>query len=647
MTTYNTGNPIGSIDPRDLLDNAQNLDTGLLTDQPTFQDRLGRTRVSWEGAISYSVLSETYAAGIEVTTRNQVILANGEYWKVAGSTVLPYVTTGAGMPEFGAFVSVGDAVLRQDLTAPGGAGLVGNAAIEFDSVADMQGATWLTIGQKVRTLGYYTPGDGGGNDYEIVAAGVGTDDGGSFIDLAGSGLQAKGLFTDGHENPFQFGLRSNFVDDDAIPLETYLNFTKTPLLNGLSCRITRMLSITTSTDYELTAINSLILLDTTEPQEKVVNIITTGQRIIVSGSLAIDANNNAFCGLYIDGLTSERDLCVVDGVTVRNIYRIDTRFTLGDGIFIRGGFKKLTATNFIIENVKMAAGAGVPFSFGVTGITIFRYSTAVHSNDITVSNFSISNIYSEDRTYLMRDQDGVRVTQSYQKSYISTELTQPSRALVSNGRLLNAMGRAVKMVSEYGIVENIQIVRNENIHTNFTMTDSEDIDFQCAGGTIRGIRCHYYNNVPYSLVNFNVNIVGGRRTPTQCLIDDAVVSLYGSLGMNAIVAAVTSNPISDTGMIKVVVNDSSVTGAVINLDSVVTLNNGANISPLYFFVSVANTTARLGTSLVKRTNPTVENSLLLTSCANQNTGSSTVPASTGLSTVNDQISIIGTNRRIS
>src|SRR5690606_2191432 len=64
----------------------------------------------------------------------------------------------------------------------------------FDSVSDMQASRLITPGARVRTLGYYSPGDGGGNDYEIVAAGTGMADGGSFIDLSGSGLQAKGLF---------------------------------------------------------------------------------------------------------------------------------------------------------------------------------------------------------------------------------------------------------------------------------------------------------------------------------------------------------------------------------------------------------------------------------------------------------------------
>ncbi|KAF0804939.1 hypothetical protein A6D6_02703 [Alcanivorax xiamenensis] len=44
MTTYNTGNPLGSPDPRDLYDNAENLDEAVNSDAETWQDRLGVTR---------------------------------------------------------------------------------------------------------------------------------------------------------------------------------------------------------------------------------------------------------------------------------------------------------------------------------------------------------------------------------------------------------------------------------------------------------------------------------------------------------------------------------------------------------------------------------------------------------------------------
>ena len=124
MTTYNTGNPIGSTDPRDLYDNAQNLDTAMHTAATTWADRLGNFRPSWAGATGYQSLGD-YAAGIQVTTYNQVIRAAGEYWRAAAGTALPYTTTGAGMPESGKFVSVGDAVLRADLVEGDGSSIVG------------------------------------------------------------------------------------------------------------------------------------------------------------------------------------------------------------------------------------------------------------------------------------------------------------------------------------------------------------------------------------------------------------------------------------------------------------------------------------------------------------------------------------------
>ncbi|CAI2497210.1 Uncharacterised protein [Serratia ficaria] len=49
MTTYNTGNEVGSTDPRDLYDNAENFDVAMQTQSEEWTDRLGNKRVSWEG----------------------------------------------------------------------------------------------------------------------------------------------------------------------------------------------------------------------------------------------------------------------------------------------------------------------------------------------------------------------------------------------------------------------------------------------------------------------------------------------------------------------------------------------------------------------------------------------------------------------
>ena len=61
----------------------------------------------------------------------------------------------------------------------------------FDTVSDMKLESRLVVGDRVRTLGYTSSGDGGGASYVIVAAATGTDDGGSYLDLSGSGLQAE------------------------------------------------------------------------------------------------------------------------------------------------------------------------------------------------------------------------------------------------------------------------------------------------------------------------------------------------------------------------------------------------------------------------------------------------------------------------
>lgn len=78
----------------------------------------------------------------------------------------------------------------------------------FPNVQAVKDATFLQTGDIVEWVGYTTAGDGGGNKGEIVAAGTGTDDGGSYIDLPGSGLQARGLFPGGEIRLEQFGYPS-------------------------------------------------------------------------------------------------------------------------------------------------------------------------------------------------------------------------------------------------------------------------------------------------------------------------------------------------------------------------------------------------------------------------------------------------------
>src|SRR5690625_4949439 len=170
MTTYRTGNPIGSADPRDLYDNAENLDElAISQDKTEHPDRLGVPRKTWHGmeqefdgdqarresefvdaqadkqqrfnafiaASGYTGTGtngavEDYASGIEISEYNQIIRdpGNGEFWRLSGDTPLPYTTDGSGLPEGGALVGLGDAVLRQDLVNPDkGAAMVARGVV--------------------------------------------------------------------------------------------------------------------------------------------------------------------------------------------------------------------------------------------------------------------------------------------------------------------------------------------------------------------------------------------------------------------------------------------------------------------------------------------------------------------------------------
>ncbi|OAE52888.1 hypothetical protein A7J71_18140 [Achromobacter insolitus] len=136
MTTYKTGNPLGSKAAKDLYDNAENFDVAINgQESDRWEDRLGVERLTWSGierqfaqfleSSGYQDMGD-YRGGIELTSRNQIFRMEGEYYRLGPSRDLPYVTTGVWASESINFVSVGDAALRQQLAAPStGSSIVG------------------------------------------------------------------------------------------------------------------------------------------------------------------------------------------------------------------------------------------------------------------------------------------------------------------------------------------------------------------------------------------------------------------------------------------------------------------------------------------------------------------------------------------
>lgn len=168
MTTYRTNNPLGSMDPKDLFDNAQNLDYALndIT-KSIWTDRLGKTRKSYWGMeqafaaqllnqqqrfnyfiqnSGYKVVGEYTDGPLTVTDYNQLIRYQNEFYKLTADTSLPFTTTGNNAASWANdsahFVSVGDGAIRQELANAGGSGLIGDLLkpITWDGFAG--GAAW-------------------------------------------------------------------------------------------------------------------------------------------------------------------------------------------------------------------------------------------------------------------------------------------------------------------------------------------------------------------------------------------------------------------------------------------------------------------------------------------------------------------------
>lgn len=170
---YDTLNPVPSTDPRDLYDNAGITDKYVNGEAPFVEDRLGLQRRSWKGMeVDFSNAQEgrqtafdqflessafvwigDYGPGLTFTSRSQYMVRDGQAYRLATSTTIPYTTTGNWSLEQAKFGAVNsDWILRQDLSAESGAGLIG-------WIRSAVGAVGTTVGKWLQRLDYIDPFD--------------------------------------------------------------------------------------------------------------------------------------------------------------------------------------------------------------------------------------------------------------------------------------------------------------------------------------------------------------------------------------------------------------------------------------------------------------------------------------------------------
>lgn len=199
MTTYKTGNPLGSAAMKDLFDNAENMDFALnsLT-ALIWTDRLGKTRPSFFGMESafftqltsqesrfntfiqssgYQVVGDYIAGPLTITEYNQLIRYSNELYKLTSATDIPFTTFGNTDETWTAtdsahFVSVGDAALRQNLRS-------GEEGMGGDLVAYKSRTVSQRLSDKVTLTDY--PGAVEGRDNDSTAAFVAAYATGRFV----------------------------------------------------------------------------------------------------------------------------------------------------------------------------------------------------------------------------------------------------------------------------------------------------------------------------------------------------------------------------------------------------------------------------------------------------------------------------------
>lgn len=143
---YNTNNPLGSNDFRDLSDNATNFDNYANGPQPAYPNRFGAQKLSIEGqqqaflsaqtgrqaqfeavlaSIGFSAIGD-YGAGVTFTTRQQYTVRAGLAYAVANDTTLPFTLTGTWATDEPKLKLINsDQILRSDLAQLDGSELVG------------------------------------------------------------------------------------------------------------------------------------------------------------------------------------------------------------------------------------------------------------------------------------------------------------------------------------------------------------------------------------------------------------------------------------------------------------------------------------------------------------------------------------------
>lgn len=287
----------------------------------------------------------------------------------------------------------------------------------FNNVTELKESR-LSAGQIVKTKGYYTPNDGGGAEYLIVASGTGTDDGGSYINLADNQAQ---LITTKTVKAEQFGAKGDGVTNDTLPIQSMIDYIGeggTAIFDGqksygiidwlikndnvkLFGNGAHLISLGGSTSFAL--INGLKTASSDGllrpfAWQKLKNCLVDGFTIDYSEAIGLNESHPFNMIQFNDGVN-----CRITNCTLKNNYVGVSDFTRGSATVFRGECESCVLENCDIDTINFH-GEGNTNKYLVGDFTIaagefgtekYTANTQINgrlrSKNITLLNNRVSN----------------------------------------------------------------------------------------------------------------------------------------------------------------------------------------------------------------------------------------------------------------
>lgn len=209
--------------------------------------------------------------------------------------------------------------------------------LTIPSVAAMTLLSDVQIGDILETTGYSAPGDGGGARYKAVASGTGVPDGGSFIDIPGSSLQAKAIFVGGRVTAQMFNVKGDGSTDDAAALQAAGDFgLPVYVIPGKSYRV----------------------------DSAVTGIFFTDGPVTVTGTGSITIKN-----VITETLNPGAPRSIIQYGTATSVKVRDTRFPMG-GFRFHGNYRKTNVPVFNAASHESSISTASDLAFGMSSVVL-------------------------------------------------------------------------------------------------------------------------------------------------------------------------------------------------------------------------------------------------------------------------------------